>query len=50
MHDIVILAGCLGQQEPLAVVDQKYVAFTLTGFSNWKHATGKKGILISHSI
>ena len=24
-------------------------AFTLTGFSGWKHATGKKGILICHS-
>ena len=24
-------------------------AFTLTGFSDWKHATGKKGILICHS-
>ena len=24
-------------------------AFTLTGFSDWKHATGKKGILVCHS-
>jgi len=23
--------------------------FTLTGFTNWKHATGKKGALVGHS-
>lgn len=26
------------------------LAFVVTGFRDWKHATGKKGILVKHDI
>jgi len=45
---IAIHVGNLVHQVLWAGVSQK-IFFALTGFTNWKHATGNKGALVGHS-